>query len=334
MVSKVSVLTNYPVSSVCYLLLTHRIWSLHFNTICRYDRLRAYTKEFGNTAVPIPYKRDKSLTAWVSRMRTQNICGTLREDRKELLDELGMIWRVRRVNQGSTSTSESDEISVNPTKQKHARVPAISPHSSDLDYSTESEAQIAATKEIEDEQDGVDFDQMLSRLLVFKEQYGHVHLPPHYTFSGLGPWTMTMKRKARDGTLGDYEFRRLHSIGLVGRGEDEIWNDQYDRLEAYFRMYRHTRVSKLEDPGLARWVVVQRSMHKKGQLNSDRKAKLDAIGFLHSFRFVTKLIPEKPSVLSSTAPIDRRDELGDLVSNDTEQGCGLLAAASLWNAKT
>lgn len=55
----------------------------------KYERLAAFKKEFGTTAVPFQWDNDKSLGRWVNEQRTQNTRGLLRPDRKELLMKLG-----------------------------------------------------------------------------------------------------------------------------------------------------------------------------------------------------------------------------------------------------
>lgn len=57
--------------------------------------LTSRSRDFaGHCKVPDRYKPDKPLGTWVKKQRLANACDQLKEDRKQLLDDLGFVWRI------------------------------------------------------------------------------------------------------------------------------------------------------------------------------------------------------------------------------------------------
>jgi Helicase associated domain len=55
------------------------------------SKFHTYT---GHCKVPDRYKPDKPLGTWVKKQRLANACDQLKEDRKQMLDDLGFVWRI------------------------------------------------------------------------------------------------------------------------------------------------------------------------------------------------------------------------------------------------
>ena len=60
------------------------------------------------------------------------------------------------------------------------------------------------------------------------------------------------------------------------------WNLQFSKLEAFKKQFGHCNVSKYKgaDNGLADWVLNQRKFARSGKLTSERRKRLNRIGFL------------------------------------------------------
>jgi hypothetical protein len=58
-----------------------------------YEKLVEFKRKNGNCLVPQRYQEDATLGLWVVRQRHLHTKNKLRLDRKELLDELGIVWR-------------------------------------------------------------------------------------------------------------------------------------------------------------------------------------------------------------------------------------------------
>jgi hypothetical protein len=63
----------------------------------QYEKLLEYKRINGNCKVPIRYEQHKSLGKWVSTQRTYHKDCKLRQDRKELLEEIDFAWKANTV---------------------------------------------------------------------------------------------------------------------------------------------------------------------------------------------------------------------------------------------
>jgi uncharacterized protein YbgA (DUF1722 family) len=58
----------------------------------KYERLVQFKRKHGHCRVPSIYEQDKSLGQWVSNQRSIHTIASMRQDRKDLLDEIGFAW--------------------------------------------------------------------------------------------------------------------------------------------------------------------------------------------------------------------------------------------------
>lgn len=85
----------------------------------------------------------------------------------------------------------------------------------------------------------------------------------------------------------DFEHGRDKDIRILPH-QHKQWKIMYEKLQAFHKEHGHTNVgySKInpnvpkERKQLAMWVAGQRSQEQKGLLLEDRKAQLDALGFV------------------------------------------------------
>jgi hypothetical protein len=64
-----------------------KLWNQH------YEKLVEYRRKKGHCKVPKRYKDDKSLGTWVRTQRKNHNDDKMRQDRKDLLDEIGFAWK-------------------------------------------------------------------------------------------------------------------------------------------------------------------------------------------------------------------------------------------------
>ena len=60
----------------------------------QYEKLVEFQRKNGHCIVPKDYETDRPLGRWVSKQRSFGSKNKLRQDRKELLDEIGFVWKV------------------------------------------------------------------------------------------------------------------------------------------------------------------------------------------------------------------------------------------------
>lgn len=72
-----------------------------------FDKLKQFKRKHGHMKVPITYEEDPALAIWVAEQRKLYRKEKLSDDRKNRLDELGMIWYIHDHYERSTSFSDN-----------------------------------------------------------------------------------------------------------------------------------------------------------------------------------------------------------------------------------
>ena len=128
---------------------------------------------------------------------------------------------------------------------------------------------------------GVAWDEWYGRLRIYKEREGDCRVPQQYIENGyrLGQWVAVQRRN--ESILTDERRLRLNALGFVWDPYEADWEEGFRYLTAYKERTGDCRVPAQyvspEGYKLGNWVSVQRLSQKK--LKSDRKARLDALGF-------------------------------------------------------
>jgi len=71
----------------------------------KYTELLEFKKATGHTMVPVFWKKNKSLGQWVGRLRTHYAQNNISQDRVDLLDDIGFVWRINSAD-ASNSLSQ------------------------------------------------------------------------------------------------------------------------------------------------------------------------------------------------------------------------------------
>ena len=72
----------------------------------QYLKLVEFIQINGHSMVPKWYAQDKALGRWVSKQRCNHNKNTIQLDRKELLDAIGIVWRVAPVAAHTSTTND------------------------------------------------------------------------------------------------------------------------------------------------------------------------------------------------------------------------------------
>jgi Helicase associated domain len=290
----------------------------------------------------------------VNEQRTQNTRGLLRADRKEELEKIGFLWRIKNSETNPVSSiqyprqqnkrmTESKQVprqssaenlpsqSKPPKKRsKKSQDPAaaiVSDSDKDSTSLVRSGSYEMVTPPLAYDPNELDFDLMMSRLQCFRRQYGEEELPPDFSALSLGPWMVAMKTQARAGQLPDDRARRLVDAGIVLiNGESQVWLEFFWDLRDYIVRYGHSWVSVLDNPALAAWATAQRRRFRLGKLSEARKASLQKIGFELDGSACTG---------SESASCQTPKNMSTALNNDMEAfeiEVDLLAAARWWSA--
>jgi len=88
------------------------------------------------------------------------------------------------------------------------------------------------------------------------------------------------------GTLSAERIRRLEALGFVWNPLETFWEEMFTALVQYKEKHGDCNVPITwpENPQLGRWIANQRTSKKRGTLSEDRIRRLEAFGFVWSFR--------------------------------------------------
>jgi Helicase associated domain len=122
------------------------------------------------------------------------------------------------------------------------------------------------------------FDEMIGRLIAFKEGEGHVDVPRRYKRGGLGDWVEEMKAKGRDGLLEPGEAERLLRVGFTWMEDRESWLRQYEECAYELKNCRRYETMVELSSENENWLQVQFLLLDYDMLPSKRREKLESLG--------------------------------------------------------
>jgi uncharacterized protein YbgA (DUF1722 family) len=214
----------------------------------QYEKLVEFKRKNGHCLVPPGYEDDVSLEIWVRKQRVRLANNKMRQDQKELLDELEFGWNV-------------------------------GDHAWHLQYQ-----RLLAFKRQRDHAWHLQYQ----RLPAFKRRHGHCLASfMHKEDVSLGIWVTKQQHFHITNKLGLDRNELLDEIGFVrkapdnDKNDDKKWHTQYEKLVEFKRKNGNCLVpTKYEqDKSLGMWVGKQRHFHSNNSILQDRKDLLDELGF-------------------------------------------------------
>jgi hypothetical protein len=128
----------------------------------------------------------------------------------------------------------------------------------------------------------------LRALLEFKQTYGHCNVPRGWPEDpSLSYWVINQRYQLREGRLAQDRVRRLQESGISWTSASErrnsrvqAWTRMYRKLAEFKSKYGHcdVKAGRTPDLPLARWLLNQRYLMRKGGLREDRRQRLDELG--------------------------------------------------------
>ncbi|CAB9526237.1 helicase [Seminavis robusta] len=275
-----------------------RMWLVTF------EELKEYKATHGHCRVPI---KDGCLGTWVKTQRRQYTTGKLRRDRQEMLESIGFEWRLKRFVEVKNPEQEtlwnSQYAKVVRFKEEygHTRVPYRYPENPEVGIWVHIQRNRNKNGTLRPDRkaklDEIGFvwdiseyfwDTQYDALVKYKERHGDTRVPrDNPENKELGFWVGKQRQKKKNDVLRPDRKERLDGIGFVWDSRKHTWGDQYDALVKYKEKHGDTLVPRdyPENKDLGFWVATQRQNMKNGTLlaRPDRKAKLDALGFVWDF---------------------------------------------------
>jgi hypothetical protein len=215
-----------------------------------FRHLTRYREREGHCRVPRDHKEDGfPLGKWVHDQRRRK--GTISEDRKRRLNELGFVWNVFETNWEKGYRY----LTIYKKRAGHCRVPQDYNENSfplghwlSLQRVNKNRGILSEERRERLDNLGVvwepyetDWERGYEYLTVYKEREGHCRVPQRHEERGfrLGRWVGVQRRNRR--FLSEDRQQRLEKIGFVW----EVLSDQWENGFSYLIAYKVTRGSLL-----------------------------------------------------------------------------------------
>jgi hypothetical protein len=126
---------------------------------------------------------------------------------------------------------------------------------------------------------------MFEGLVRYKEENGDCNVPQRWSENPqLATWVGG--QRSRCDKLSTAQKAKLDEIGFDWNPQDSTWEAMIAELKRYKDEHGDCNVPDKwsKNRKLGSWVGTQRSFSKKGRLSPERKARLDALGFIWDLR--------------------------------------------------
>jgi len=129
------------------------------------------------------------------------------------------------------------------------------------------------------------WESMYKVLTAYRRVHGHCRVPlSTRDYADLSQWVARQRRARRIGKLSKDRVCRLDQLGFVWERFGEQWEGMLAALAKYKKAHGNCDVPRdwPANPKLANWVITQRKFNRKGRLLSERKKRLEELGFRFS----------------------------------------------------
>jgi superfamily II DNA or RNA helicase len=277
----------------------------------KYEDLKQYHAEHGNSDVPNRKEGDRTLASWVMRQREQRKKDGLTDEQISLLDEVGFTWQHRDRESWDDRLAE---VIAFKEKYGHCDIPMtitdppklgafVNNSRSQRSNGTLSAERIAkldavgflwAGKDYKIGENGMNeaWKLRFDELLEYKKAHGNCNVPTRSeVIPQLGNWVNQQRILQRSGKLHLERVRLLDEAGFswggksnkVGvAGVSEAWKARFDEMLEYKKMHGDCAIPAIwkENPPLGKWVVLQRTVKKSGKMDAERERLLNEVEFL------------------------------------------------------
>lgn len=255
----------------------------------------------GHCIVPLNHNEDGiKLGNWVSTQRL-NKKSPLTEDRKKRLNDIGFSWDPfgDQWEQGFSSLRSLKEREGNLRVGRKFTENGF-PLGVWIDKQRQSKSQLSAERLSRLNFIGFPWDphaevweKSFDALVQFKNREGHLLVPTAHIEKDikLGTWVDTQRQNISE--LSKERLQRLNEVGFIWNAVNERWEQAFKLLQVFKEREGHCKVPKDHIEGLHKlgsWVSNQRT--KKLELSSERKTRLNELGFVWSVLSPNKKTPQ------------------------------------------
>ncbi len=240
-----------------------------------FARLEAFARKHSHCRVP---PSERSLWQWCNTQRTRWQKGIIDESKRILLTRIGF---TTNKNDEKWDANFSEFVNVNgkiagrPALRSWYATQRIHNRKGILDPERKTKLELIGF----DFSDDAQWFRIFSQLKTFHAQHGHCILSN--SMSTLAAWCSKQRNQFKLGLLNERQCAALNQIGFTLNSRDNAWNNQMAELESFVETNGHARVPSrtTANATLRAWCSQQRKKHRQDLLDTEQRARLEAIGF-------------------------------------------------------
>ncbi|MBF0189272.1 MAG: helicase associated domain-containing protein, partial [Magnetococcales bacterium] len=125
--------------------------------------------------------------------------------------------------------------------------------------------------------------EMMLAMQRFHNHYGHTYIPKRWKENPrLARWLQRVRSDHEKGVVPEVRVQLLTEIGVTLDQRSTLWEQMFAALVEFQVEHSHVNVPEEypENSELAWWVGTQRRAHKNGNLDAERLARLNMLGFI------------------------------------------------------
>lgn len=269
------------------------VWDLEAHAwTLEMTRFQRFIDQNGHARIPDPCPEEPELSEWAERVRHLHKKGRLQPERMEELERLGFVWDPARLLWDERCSA----LEVFFAAHGHFDPSRNAPEDPELTVwikgvrASREKGRLEADKQARLEAIGFIWDgrqaawearfQALAR---FRAARNHCLVPARWEEDpDLARWVEQQRREYRANQLPTDRIARLEALGFLWDSKAIFWEEMYAALTDYRARHGDCLVPEgsAELSQLAWWVAAQRKARLAGQLEPDRVARLEAIGFV------------------------------------------------------
>jgi uncharacterized protein YbgA (DUF1722 family) len=271
----------------------------------QYEQLVDFKRNNGHCMVTFKYEQDKSLGLWVHTQRKRHANNIMRQDRKELLDEIGFAWKTQAANNDKKWRTQYEKLVDFKRKNGNCLVPYKYDEDATLGMWVSRQRHFHVNNTARPDRKGLleklgfawkasgvakndkNWYQQYEKLVEFKRKNGNCLVPQKYQEDvSLGMWVYMQRHYHTNNSILQDRKDLLDELGFAwkppgGGNKDKNWHQQYEKLVEFKRKNGHCLVPQgyEKDVSLGVWVRTQRHYHTNNSILQDRIDLLDELGF-------------------------------------------------------
>ncbi|MBO4849264.1 MAG: helicase associated domain-containing protein [Clostridia bacterium] len=277
------------------------VWSVYDAQWLEYYGVAVeYYRENGNLFIPRQYITNDGLKLglWIVTQRRQHSDGILTAERIELLEKIGMVWKVNdrqwqnNYDLAAEYYKKNGDLLVPQRYITTDNTPLgswISHQRKNYQTGKLSEDRIELLEKIGMvwDQPSTIWEEMYKLAQQYYEENNNLSISNTsfvYKNASLGSWIVTQRKNYTLGRLTDKQITLLNKIGMewvYTNNPDYVWEKNYNTVLEFYSKYKHLYipVGYVTEDGvrLGVWLYDRKLEYKRNALSADRKMKLDRL---------------------------------------------------------